>query len=168
LEVITIFQASADARSNSIYIFKNRTIFYADDVGGCLGLDISSLQNISEGFGFLLIGAGNGKIRQTLKGYLFCVRRTTNAGEIVIRYIEDLVEVFRTYEVFVWNNTLDCCYNKFVAYRNTQLAEVILEIGGWGYQYEGVVILYDIIDVRCKVYFVDIEMNRRKICWVVF
>ena len=129
LKIVTVFKTTTNAGSNGVDIFEHRGIFDAYHVATCLGLDIVARQEVGKGFGFLVVRTTNGEIGETFQGHFLRVRRTTNAGQLVIGYVIYLMEIFGANQILVGNDTLDGCHDILVTDACPQFLQVIFQIG---------------------------------------
>ena len=128
LEVVAILQTATDTSCDGIDILQNRRILDAHHIGRGLGLDVFARKDIAEGLGFFAISTTYGEVAQTLQSNLLGMRWTTNASEILVRYIVYLMKILATNEILIRYDTLNSCEYKLIAYTRLKLLEVTLEV----------------------------------------
>ena len=86
------------------------------------------------------------------------MRRTTDASEILVRYVVNLMKILATYEIFIRYDTLNSGKYEFVANTRLQLLKMTLEVRRRGDKHQRVVLLRNTIQIAIEVNLIDIEV----------
>ena len=128
LEVVTILESGADAGSNGVDVLQHGGVLNADDIIGSLGLDKVAGEDIGESTGFLNVGTSDGQVAQSLKSHFLGMAGASQTGQVLMGYVEHLVEILRADKVFVRHDAFDGSDDKLVLDARLELLQVILQI----------------------------------------
>ena len=167
LEVVTILEAGADAGSDGVDVLQYGGVLDTDDIVGSLGLDEVAGEDIGEGTGFLYVGTSDGQVTQSLKRHFFSMAGTSQTGKVLMGNVEHLVEILRADKVLVGHDAFDGGDDELVLDACLEFFQVILQIGGRGYEHQRVILLGNMVDVVLEVYLRGIEVYAGQIAGVV-
>jgi len=167
LEVVAELQSVADAGGNGVDVLQHAGVLDADDVGRGLGLDEVAGQDIGKGLRLVAVCTAHGEVGEAFEGDFLGVRGSADAGEILVRHVVDLMEIFRADEVLVGHDTLDCGDDVLVAQADLQFLQVSLQVGRGGDEHQCVVLLGNLVEVAGEEYLVNVETYAHKVGGVV-
>ncbi len=72
-------------------------------------------QSLAKALRLLGVAAAHGEVAQSLQRHLLGMRRTADAGQVLVGHVVHLMEIFRANEVFVGHDTFDGCDDELVA-----------------------------------------------------
>ena len=167
LEVVAVFQSRTDAGGDGIDVFQHRRILDSKHVGRDFRLDEFRGNQVGESTRFFDIGATNRQVGKAFQSDFLGVGRTSDAGQILIRNVENLMEIFRNRQIFVGHDSLDGGDDEFVAKSRLEFFQMAFQVGRRRDEDERVVGLGDFVEVRRELNLIDIEAHARQIGRVV-